>query len=189
MIRSKKLTVVLDACVLYPAPVRDILLSLANEGLFKPMWSNEIQNEWTRNLLSNRPDLSKEVLQTTVFAMNKAFPDSNVVNFEELINSVNLPDKNDRHVLACAIRSNSSLIITFNLKDFPDPELIKFDLKAKNPDEFISSLIEINSNATCKGFTKMVKRLKNPPKTKIQILETLRNCGLILSAKKLENCL
>ncbi len=82
MIRSQKLTVVLDACVLYPAPVRDILLSLANEGLFKPKWSNEIQNEWTRNLLSNRPDLSKEELQTTVSAMNKAITDSNVVNFE-----------------------------------------------------------------------------------------------------------
>lgn len=78
--QSAKLTVVLDACVLYPAPIRDILLSLAAEGLFIAKWSDIIQDEWLRNLLRKRADLKKEQLEQTVKAMNQAFPDANVEN-------------------------------------------------------------------------------------------------------------
>lgn len=88
MIHSPRFTVVLDACVLYPAPIRDILLSLAAEGLFKAKWSDMIQDEWLRNLLKNRTDLKKEQLNQTVNTMNLAFPDANVENFKELIPSL-----------------------------------------------------------------------------------------------------
>lgn len=88
MIHSPRFTVVLDACVLYPAPIRDILLSLAAEGLFKAKWSDMIQVEWLRNLLKNRTDLKKEQLNQTVNTMNLAFPDANVENFKELIPSL-----------------------------------------------------------------------------------------------------
>ncbi len=82
MIYVPEITVVLDACVLYPAPVRDILLSLAAEGLYKPKWSATIQNEWMENLLINRKDLKEESLLQTIEAMNRAFPDANVEGFE-----------------------------------------------------------------------------------------------------------
>ncbi|TVQ49249.1 MAG: hypothetical protein EA362_04800 [Saprospirales bacterium] len=88
MIHSPRYTVVLDVCVLYPAPIRDILLSLAAEGLFKAKWSDMIQVEWLRNLLKNRTDLKKEQLNQTVNTMNLAFPDANVENFKELIPSL-----------------------------------------------------------------------------------------------------
>ena len=104
MIFSSRLRVVLDACVLYPAPIRDILLSFAAEDLFKPKWSNIIQDEWSRNLLKNRKDLKEETAFRTIRAMNLAFPDSNVENFEGLIKNIDLPDKDDRHVVACAIK-------------------------------------------------------------------------------------
>ncbi|WP_204336827.1 PIN domain-containing protein [Cryomorpha ignava] len=113
MIHSPVLTVVIDACVLYPAPIRDVLLSMAFEGLFEPKWSRAIQDEWTGNLLINREDLNKKQLDGTIQAMNRAFPDSNVLNFEELIPSLSLPDKDDRHVLACAIKCKADLITTF----------------------------------------------------------------------------
>lgn len=65
------INVVLDACVLYPAPIRDLLLHMANEGLYRPKWSDQIQDEWVRNLLLNRPDLSAGQLQQTTQAMNR----------------------------------------------------------------------------------------------------------------------
>ena len=117
MIHSPSFTVVLDACVLYPAPIRDILLSLAAEGLFTAKWSDIIQDEWLRNLLKNRTDLKKVQLNQTIKAMNLAFPDANVENFEELIPIIKLKDKDDRHVVACAIRCNADLILTFNTKE------------------------------------------------------------------------
>lgn len=160
MIRSTGFTVVLDACVLYPAPIRDILLSLAAEDLFKAKWSEIIQDEWLRNLLKNRPDLKKEQLIQTVKAMNFAFPEANVENFEELIPSLKLPDKEDRHVLACAIRCHADLI---------------------------SNVIDINPESACRGFHKMVKRLVNPKKTKHEILTTLEKCGLNKCIEKLKN--
>ncbi|MGB1207530.1 MAG: PIN domain-containing protein [Chitinophagales bacterium] len=190
MIYTPQFTVVLDACVLYPAPVRDILLSLAAAGLFQPKWSDIIQEEWIRNLLINRTDLSRKQLKLTIKAMNRAFPDANVSKFEDLISSIVLPDKDDRHVVvACAIRCHADLIKTFNTKDFPNKALAKYDIEIQKPDEFISNLIDINPKLVCKAFMKMLKRLKNPPKTKAEVLATLAKCGLMESAKKLNaNC-
>ena len=185
MIFSSRLKVVLDACVLYPAPIRDILLSFAAEDFFTPKWSDIIQDEWCRNLLKNRKDLKEEQLFKTICAMNLAFPDSNVENFEGLIKNIELPDKDDRHVVACAIRSKADLIVTFNVKDFPYKELSKYDIDIEKPDEFISNLIDVNPELASKAFKKMVKRLKNPIKTKDDVLNTLQNCGLKKSKEKL----
>jgi predicted nucleic acid-binding protein len=159
---------------------------MASEGLFKPKWSSIIQEEWTRNLLINRPDLIKKQLKSTIDSMNKAFPDSNVENFEELIPNLNLPDENDRHVLACAIQCKADLITTINLKDFPTKRIDKYDIQIQHPDELICNLIDLNERLACKAFEKMVNRLKNPPKTKSEVRVTLTNCGLIESAKRLE---
>ncbi len=187
MIHSPKFKVVLDACVLYPAPIRDILLSLAAEGLFKAKWNAVIQDEWLRNLLKNRTDLTKVQLVKTINAMNLAFPDANVENFEDLIPSINIPDKDDRHVVACAIKCNADLIVTFNIKDFPKKELSKYDIEIQKPDELISNLIDINPEIACKAFNKMINRLQNPKKTKNEVLATLANCGLKKSIEKLKN--
>lgn len=188
MIHSPKFTVVLDACVLYPAPVRDILLSLADVGLFKPKWTDQIQEEWIKNLLKNRTDLSEEALNLTVESMNKAFPDANVENYEALISAVNLPDEDDRHVLVCGIRCNADLITTFNLKDFPSKELDQYDIEVQNPDQVISNLIDLNDDLACKAFSKMAQRLINPPKARKQIIETLMKCRLKVSAERFDKC-
>lgn len=97
----------LDACVLYPAPVRDLLLHMANMNLFFPKWTGQIHEEWIRNLLKNRLDLSSEQLQTTVHAMNTAFPEADVKEYNSRIEGLHLPDLNDRHVLAAAIQCQS----------------------------------------------------------------------------------
>lgn len=123
MIHSARFTAVLDACVLYPAPIRDLLLHLANAELYTPKWTDRIHDEWLRNLILNRPDLEATKLERTIREMKNAFPDSGVENYESLILSLQLPDEDDRHVLAAAIRCKADVIVTFNVKDFPAKDL------------------------------------------------------------------
>ncbi|RYY38600.1 MAG: PIN domain-containing protein [Chitinophagaceae bacterium] len=178
MIHSWRLTELLDANVLYPAPVRDILLHLASLDLYKPKWSSEIQDEWIRNLLMKRPDLTDESLQKTKSAMNSAFPDADVDDFESLIQGIQLPDEDDRHVVAAAIKGRVDVIVTSNLKDFPEAELSKYELEVQSPDEFISNLINLDRKICLKALENQVKSLTNPPKTREEVLETLTTCGL-----------
>ncbi|QCR21122.1 PIN domain-containing protein [Pontibacter sp. SGAir0037] len=185
MIHSPKFIAVLDACVLYPAPIRDLLLNLAYFDLYTPKWTDKIHEEWTRNLLLNRPELSAEQLQKTVDAMNTAFPDSNVGNYESIIMAVTLPDSDDCHVLAAAIRSSSEVIVTANIKDFPNEYLSKFDVEAQHPDYFISNLVDLNPEKALKAFQQQVSNLKKPPMSKVQVLENLKKVGLEVTSEKL----
>lgn len=178
MIYSSNFIAVLDACVLYPAPLRDLLLSFADFGLYKPKWSAEIQEEWSRNLLLNRPDLKKEQLQLTVESMNLAFPDSNVEKYGSLISSITLPDPNDRHVVAAAIRSKANVIVTFNLRDFPGSIEAEYDIEIQHPDHFLTHVYELHPEKAKDAFRKMVKRLKNPPKTYTEVLDALSKSDL-----------
>lgn len=118
--RHSPFTAVYDACVLYPAPLRDLLMWLALSGRFRARWTQEIHGEWKRNLLKNRTDLTMEQLDRTSELMDRAIPDACVCDYEALITGLSLPDPNDRHVLAAAIRCGAGVIVTFNLKDFPD---------------------------------------------------------------------
>ncbi len=96
--------VIYDACVLYPAPLRDLLIRLAAKGLVRARWTDQILDECFRNILVNRPDLGEASLQRTRDLMNRALPDVLVTGFEKLIAGLDLPDADDRHVLAAGIR-------------------------------------------------------------------------------------
>lgn len=190
MINSSKLiSILLDANVLYPAPIRDLLLNLADFGLFMPKWTNEIHDEWIRNLLKNRPDLNSIQLEKTKKAMNSAFPDALIQNYEMLIPNLDLPDLNDRHVLAAAIKEKVPILVTFNLKDFPKNTIKKYNIEVQNPDEFIINLIRLNEKKAINTFKNQVLNLKNPPKSQLQVLNTLNNCGLKRTSIELKNLL
>ena len=107
--RHSSFTAVYDACVLYPAPLRDFLIRLGLSGRFRARWSAQIHDEWKRNLLLHRPDLTAEQLNRTSALMDRAIPDALVTGHEELIVGLTLPDIDDRHVLAAAIRCNASV--------------------------------------------------------------------------------
>jgi len=112
-------TALLDASVLYSAPLRDLLMHLAVGGLYAARWTDRIHDEWTRSLLQNRPDRTRARLQRTRDLMNSALLDSLISGYEELIPRLRLPDPNDRHVLAAAIHAGADLILTMNLRHFP----------------------------------------------------------------------
>ena len=118
---SSHFTVVFDANVLYPAPLRDFLMRLALTDLFRAKWTNMIHDEWIRNVLIKRPEL-KEQLKRTRQLMNASVRDCLVEDFEYLIPTIELPDEDDRHVVAAAIHGHADMIVTFNLKDFPESD-------------------------------------------------------------------
>lgn len=89
-------TVLLDACVLYPAPVRDLLLQLAYKGLFRARWTRKIEDEWISNLLKNRSDLHRKQMERTCELMNKSILDCLIEDYEELIEGIKLPDSGMR---------------------------------------------------------------------------------------------
>ncbi len=93
-----------DANVLYPSGLRNFLMHLALTGVFRTHWSAQVHEEWMRNLLKNRPDLSRNKLERTRHLMDKALPDALVTGYEQLMDSIDLPDRDDRHVVAAAIR-------------------------------------------------------------------------------------
>jgi predicted nucleic acid-binding protein len=171
-------TALLDANVLYPAPLRDYLLSLAELELFQPKWSDRIQEEWINNLLLNRPDLNPRHLEKTRKAMDNAFPDAKITNYEGLISNLSLPDPNDRHILAAAIKASAPIIVTSNLKDFPIECLKCYDTEVQHPDEFISNLIFHDKTSALEALNNQVKRLRNPPMSIDDVLLILEKCGL-----------
>lgn len=168
-----------DACVLYPAPLRDFLMQLALTDLFRAKWTDRIHEEWIRNLLINRPDLKRAQLEKIRQLMNSATRDCLVEGYDFLIKSVALPDEDDRHVLAAAIHSKANIIVTFNLKDFPSEVLRQNNIEAMHPDEFIIRLINLNSLAICQAAKQHRARLRNPPRSVEEYLLTLRNHGLV----------
>jgi PIN domain len=181
------IAVVYDACVLYPAPLRDLLVQLATTQIFRAKWTDLIHDEWTRNLLIKRPELNAEKLARLRVLMNQSIPDSLVTDFEYLIPTLELPDLNDRHVLAAAIVVGAKTIVTFNLKDFPAPILAKYGISAQHPDLFISDLIERYPQQVLDAIDTTLSRLKNPPQTFTNHLETLLNQGLPTSVRMLKD--
>lgn len=178
---SSHFTVVYDACVLYPAPLRDLLMHLALSDLYRARWSDMIHDEWTRNVLANRPDLTQDQLNRTRQLMNAHVRDSLVTGFEYLIPSISLPDPDDRHVAAAAIHSGASLIVTFNLKDFPADALKSYNLEAQHPDDFIVDLLDLHPAGVLEAAASHRRSLKNPPKSADEYLDTLLAQGLTQS--------
>lgn len=168
-----KLVAVYDACVLYPAPLRDLLMELAITELFGARWTEQIHDEWIRNVLQNRPDLTRAQLDRTRQLMNENVLESTVIGYEHLIDAVALPDSTDRHVLAAAIWCNANVIVTYNLSDFPPAALDTYEIEAIHPDAFVLGQLVQAPDVVLEAIRSHRARLKNPRKTVEQYLETL----------------
>lgn len=171
-------TALYDACVLYPAPLRDLLMELALTDLFRAKWSHMIHDEWIRAILKNRPDVTAEKLKRTRDLMDIHVRDCLVENFEDLIPALKLPDSKDNHVLAAAIRGRADVIVTYNLKDFPDKVLGRYGIAAQHPDEFLTHLLDLTPGNVCAAVKTHRNRLGNPGKTVDQYLESLERQAL-----------
>jgi len=187
MIHSIKYTCVLDTNIIHPLFVRDYLFWLAYYELFTPKWSEHIFDEW-QNLMT-RKGLAEDEIKKRIDRANMAFPDAMVTNYTRIMDGLTLPDPDDRHVLAAAIKTNANIIVTNNLKDFPTEYLGDYGLAAKTADDFITDIIDLNHEKAVKAFESMVLTRKNPKIDNLTMLDCFRNNGLLDSADYLHTLL
>lgn len=166
------LVVVYDANVLYPSTLRDVLIRVGLARLVQPKWTEQILDEVFRNLRANRPDLDPVRLEHTRELMNASIRDVAVTGFEHLIETMTLPDPDDRHVLAAAIHVDAQLIVTKNLRDFPAGALASWDVEAKHPDTFLTELHGDNPDALG-DVVKAIARAWGPDATPSQVIDRL----------------
>lgn len=168
-----RFTALYDACVLYPAPLRSLLMYLAMTDLFRAKWTDAIHEEWMRNVEADYPDISRVKTERIRDLMNAHVRDCLVTGYEHLIAALALPDPDDRHVLAAAIHAGAEVIVTANLADFPAEILKPYGIEAQHPDHFVRQLLERAPAIVCDAAKKQRESLKNPPKSVEQYLETL----------------
>lgn len=168
----------LDANVVYPARLRDLLIRLAIAGLYQARWSEQILDECFENLVEDRPDLSEEQLARTRRLMLTALPDAMVSGYEALVEEQDLPDPDDRHVLAAALTANAALLVTANLDDFP-AEQMPAGLSVVSPDGFVVELMNHDLDTVVDVVVAQAAALASPPMSTRQLLDGLEEVGLV----------
>lgn len=139
---------VLDACVLYPFHLRNLLVQCAVDRLIEARWTDEIHEEWMRNLAAANPDVTLSRLQRTRELMESVLPAASVTGYQRHIASVTLPDPKDRHVVAAAIEAGAFSIVTWNLRHFPARALAQHGLVKHTPDQLLMDLYDTNRAIT-----------------------------------------
>ena len=191
MAGTARYTAILDANVMFPVNVFDILAQFCIEGLFSAKWSQDIDDEWTRNLLASRSDITKEQVFKRRDRQRIALPDweVEVEKYQSLIAAINLPDINDRHVLAAAIAGHADSIVTFNIKDFPSSALDQYNIEAIHPDDFICHQLDLIPYQALTAIKHIRLRLKNPPYTAQELLDSYGRSGLTSTVTKLKDAI
>lgn len=184
MAGSSRYTAVLDANVLYPNLLRDILLSLAAAGLYHARWTEKINEEWSRNLAADRPDIAPKI-GALLEQVNRAVPDCLIEGYEYLIAGLVLPDPDDRHVLAAAIVGHADAIVTANLKDFPAEALDKYGVEVQHPDDFIMNQLELRPFDALEVVKQVRLRRRKPPCSVLEMIDMIERNGLPQAAQYL----
>jgi predicted nucleic acid-binding protein len=178
-------TVVYDANVLYPNTLRDLLIRIAQSGTVQAKWTNAILDEMAGALPRNRPDIPAAKLDRLRDLMNSSVRDCLVLGYEPLIEGLKLPDSDDRHVLAAAIKAGAQVIVTRNLRDFPASDLGQWEIEAKSPDAFVLDQVGIDVRVVAAAVRQIADSRTNPPESVEDIFSQLERDGLVESVAAL----
>lgn len=168
---------ILDACVLVPITLADLLLRLAEADLYRPLWSASIMDEMVAAIEQVHPDLGEGRAARRAGQMNEAFYDAEVTDFAHMVNAIHLPDPNDRHVVAAAQRGRADVIVTANLRDFPTDLLAELDIEVQSPDDFLLNQLDLEPDLTMLCLQQLAAATGNPPLTTIDVLNRLERAG------------
>lgn len=171
-------TAFFDANVFYGARLRSLILYLAQTKVFRARWSDAVHEEWVRNLPKNRPNLTAGDLAKTRRDMDEAVLDALVTGYQPLVTAMDLPDPDDRHVLAAAVACKASCIVTFNLADFPPDRLVPHGLHAVHPDDFLLDVESIDPAAFADAVREDLDHYRAPPLDLPEYVVTLRRAGV-----------
>lgn len=174
---ADRFVVVLDTNVLYPFRMRDALFHFAEAGLFRARWTAEILEEWRAALIKNKPQLA-ESIALQMQAIERVFPEGCVDGYQDLIEALQLPDPNDRHVLAAAIVADAEHIITENIKDFPEDAIKKYGIEAVTADDFLASTFELYPADATAALRTMRRNYNNPPINPGEFIFDLQGKGM-----------
>jgi len=161
-----------DANVLYPSLLRDVLIRLAITGLCELRWSERVQDEWSRALIRNGRSNEAALIRTRDL-MGRALPNANVTDYEHLIPDLNLPDPDDRHVLAAAIHSQAGCLITFNLKDFPAQATVGSGVSVQHPDTWTLAVLQQDPSQAQDVILRLLRATQKPSLTLGQLGDAL----------------
>jgi cytochrome P450 len=165
----------LDANILYPSALRDLFVRIGIEGIARVHWTEKILDETFSNIIKNRPDLDPSKLQRTRNLMNSVLGGALIKDYEPLIEQLTLPDPDDRHVLAAAIIAEADVIVTKNLRDFPDERLSLMGIIAQHPDTFLSELCIEHIEALLTVITDIAAAWREPAANTAYVIEQLAN--------------
>lgn len=171
-------TAILDACVLYSAPVTDLLLRIALTDLYRAKWTADIHREWMTNLAKNRPDLPWPRIERRRDHMDRFVRDSLISGYERIVPTLVLPDPDDRHVLAAAIVGRADVIVTFNLADFPAVSLEPYGIEVQHPDECLQHLFDLDAERICTVVHGLRIALAKPVMSAHEYIASLTRHGL-----------
>lgn len=165
--------VVLDACVLYPASLRDTLLRLAEVELFDVKWSSRILEEAARNLVADQR-MTQDQAEHLMRCMDEAFEDASVsADAVAALEPVMANERKDRHVLAAAVSCGAQHLITTNLEDFPVQSAEPYGVEAVHPDDFLVAMLDLDAVLVLDVLQRQAADLQHPPKTIHDILQAL----------------
>lgn len=181
-------TALLDACVLFPVAVCDALMSVAATGIYAAKWTRRIDEEWLRNLEREKGKPPGTFAARCEF-MHQACPDWEVPEaaWKALEPSLQLPDADDRHVLAAAVVGHADCLVTFNLRDFPAATLEPLGIAVLHPDSFLVAQLNLDMLRVLPAFKKMRARLKNPAFTPAAFADAIERNGLPQTAALLRD--
>lgn len=168
----------LDACVLVPIALADTLLRLAEAGLFRPLWSDQVLDEVVEAIEMIHPELASGQARLRADAMQTAFEDARVADWEELVAGISLPDPDDRHVVAAALQGRADTIVTANTRDFPSEVLKPLGLEVQHPDGFLLNQLDLEPDLTIATLHRQAAATRRPAITTRMLLEHLSKCGV-----------
>ncbi|SFR17992.1 Predicted nucleic acid-binding protein, contains PIN domain [Lentzea waywayandensis] len=168
------LPVFIDTCVLLKPYLCDTLLTISESGVYRPLWSRDVMAELDRNL--RKRGASEQQVAHRLEQMQQHFPDAEVTGYQHLVESMD-NDPKDRHVLAAAVWGGAELLVTENLKDFPDAAVKRFGIEVLHQDEFLLDQLDLAPELVIAALRRQVSRYRRAPRSVDELLDVLANEG------------